>query len=189
MAQERKDLEISRLYLNVAIECFNKAALEEHADGAEVFRRMGRCYISEAELYSATLQQKLARRLALPQLWRRIDASSRAHGRSIVSRRQLARGGEGSNPAAGAVARPMMLSPEQRRALAMLATGGRNGETQPFLVAHGFGGAMITGLVNRSLLIRTLEKIRAGGKMIEVAKVRITAAGREVLGESGESFR
>jgi hypothetical protein len=26
-------LEISRLYLNVAVECFNKAALEEHADG------------------------------------------------------------------------------------------------------------------------------------------------------------
>jgi len=37
MAQERKHLEISRLYLNVAIECFNKAAIEEHADGAEVF--------------------------------------------------------------------------------------------------------------------------------------------------------
>jgi hypothetical protein len=42
VAQERNDLEFSRLYLNVAIECFNKAALEEHADGAEVFRRMGR---------------------------------------------------------------------------------------------------------------------------------------------------
>jgi hypothetical protein len=181
MAQERNDLEISRLYLNVAVECFNKAALEEHADGAEVFRRMGRCYISEAELYSATLQQKLARRLALPQLWRRIDASSRAPGRSIASRRQLARGGEGSNPAAGAVTRPMMLSPEQRRALAMLATAGHNGETQPFLVAHGFGGTMITGLVNRGLSIMALEKIRAGGKMIKVAKVRITAAGREAL--------
>ena len=87
MAQERKHLEISRLYLNVAIECFNKAAIEEHADGAEVFRRMGRRYISEAELYDATLLQKSARRLALPQLWRRIGASSRAHGRSIVSRR------------------------------------------------------------------------------------------------------
>ncbi len=87
MAQERKHLEISRLYLNVAIECFNKAAIEEHADGAEVFRRMGRRYISEAELYDATLRQKSARRLALPQLWRRIGASSRAHGRSIVSRR------------------------------------------------------------------------------------------------------
>ena len=182
MAQERNDLEFSRLYLNVAIECFNKAALEEHADGAEVFRRMGRRYISEAELYNTTLEQTLAGRIALPQLWRRIEASSRAHGRSIVSRRQLARGGEGSNRAAAAVAQPLMLSPEQRRALAMLAHAGRNGETQPFLVAHGFGGAMITGLVNRSLLIMTLEKIRAGGKMIEVVKVRITEAGQEALG-------
>jgi hypothetical protein len=180
MAQERNDLQISRLYLNIAVECFNKAALEEHADGAEVFRRMGRRYISEAELYDATLRQKLAGRLALPQLWRRRDASSRAQGRSIVSSRQLALSGGGSNPAAGAVARPMMLSLEQRRALAMLATSG-HGATQPFLVAHGFGGAMITGLVNRGLSIMTLEKIRAGGKMIEVAKVRITAAGREAL--------
>jgi hypothetical protein len=175
MVQERQDLEISRLYLNVAIECFNKAAIEEHADSAEVFRRMGRCYISEAELYDATLQQRLTGRLALPQLWRRIDASSRAHGRSIVSR-----------PAqAGVVARPMMLSPEQRRALAMLATAGSRGETQPFLVAHGFGGAMITGLVNRGLSIMTLEKIRAGGKIIEVVKVRITEAGREALADEG----
>ena len=182
MAQEHNDLEISRLYLNVAIECFNKAALEEHADGAEIFRRMGRRYISEAELYNATLQQQLAGRLALSQLWRRTDSSSPADGRSIVSRRQLARAGGGFNVAAGAAVRPMMLSPEQRRALVMLATSGDNGETQPFLVAHGFGGAMITGLVNRSLLIMTLEKIRAGGKMIEVAKVRITEAGREALG-------
>jgi hypothetical protein len=73
-----------------------------------------------------------------------------------------------------------MLSLEQRRALAMLATSG-HGATQPLLVAHGFGGAMITGLVNRGLSIMTLEKIRAGGRMIEVVKVRITAAGREVL--------
>jgi hypothetical protein len=65
VAQERKDLEISRLYLNVAIERFNKAAIEDHADGAEVFRRIGRRYISEAELYDATLRQKSARRLAL----------------------------------------------------------------------------------------------------------------------------
>jgi hypothetical protein len=68
MAQEQKNLEISQLYLNVAIECFNKAAIEAHADGAEIFRRMGRRYISEAELYDVTLRQKSARRLALPQL-------------------------------------------------------------------------------------------------------------------------
>jgi len=122
MAQERQDLEISRLYLNVAIACFNKAALQEDVDSAETFRRMGRRYISEAELYDASLQQKLAGRLALPQLWRRIGASSRAHGLSIVSRHQLAREGGRSNPAAGAVARPMMLSLEHRRALAMLTT-------------------------------------------------------------------
>jgi hypothetical protein len=58
MAQERKDLEISRLYLNVAIECFNKAAIEEHADSAEVFRRMGRRYVSEAQLYDASLRRQ-----------------------------------------------------------------------------------------------------------------------------------
>ena len=89
LAQERTDLEISRLYLNVAIECFNKAAIEQHADGSEVFRRMGHHYISEAELYDTTLQQKSAGRLELPQLWRRIGASSRAHGRSIVARRRV----------------------------------------------------------------------------------------------------
>jgi hypothetical protein len=183
MAQEHNDLEISRLYLNVAIDCFNKAAIEERTEGAEVFRRMGRRHISEAEFYNAALQQKLAGPLALPELWRRIDASSRAHGRSTVSRRQLARGRGGSNLAAGVVARPMMLSPEQRRALAMLATAGSRGETQPFLVAHGFGDAMLTGLVNRGLLIMTREKIRAGGKMIEVTKARITDAGRRVIEE------
>ena len=79
------------------IECFNKAAIEEHPDGDEVFRRMGRRYISEAELYGATLPPKLAERLALPEV-------APAHGRSL---------------AASAVARSMMLSPEQRRALAM----------------------------------------------------------------------
>jgi len=87
MAQERKDLEIYRLYLDVAIECFNKASFEEQAAGAEVFRRMGRRYISEAKLYDAPLQQKSAGRLALLQRWRRIGTSSHAHGRSIVSRR------------------------------------------------------------------------------------------------------
>jgi hypothetical protein len=44
---------------------------------------------------------------------------------------------------------------------------------------------MITGLVNRGPLITTLEKFRAGDKMIEVVKVRITAAGRGVLAAEG----
>jgi hypothetical protein len=76
---------------------------------------------------------------------------------------------------------PVILSAEQRRALAMLAPPGHNGATRPFLIAHGFGGATISGLVNRSFMTLTAEKIRAGGKTIDVAKVRITAAGRDAL--------
>jgi hypothetical protein len=77
----------------------------------------------------------------------------------------------------------MMLSAEQRRALAMLATTGRNGATQPLLTAHGFSVSMIAGLVNQRLAAVTREQIKASGKMIEVGKVRITETGREVLGK------
>jgi hypothetical protein len=83
------------------------------------------------------------------------------------------------------VAGPMTLSAEQRRALATLARPGHNGATRPFLVAHGFSRAMISGLVNRGLVTLTVEKIRAGGRMIDVAKVRITAAGRDTLADDG----
>ena len=38
------------------------------------------------------------------------------------------------------------LDAEQRRALAMLATAGRNGTTQALLSAHGFDASMIAGL-------------------------------------------
>jgi hypothetical protein len=91
---------------------------------------------------------------------------------------------------------------EQRRALAMLATADRNGAPQALLSAHGFDASLIAGLVNRGLaslsahgfdasliagLVNrglaslTAEKILAGGKLIAVAKARITAAGREAL--------
>jgi hypothetical protein len=50
---------------------------------------------------------------------------------------------------------PAMMAPrpraEQQRALAMLASAGRNGVTQPLLAAHGFGAAMIVGFVNQGL--------------------------------------
>jgi hypothetical protein len=63
----------------------------------------------------------------------------------------------------------------------MLATPGHGGATQPFLIAHGFRRVLISGLVNRGLVIMARENIRAGGKMIQVTKVQITAAGREAL--------
>jgi hypothetical protein len=74
------------------------------------------------------------------------------------------------------------LSTEQRGALAMLATSGLNGAPQALLSAHGFDASLIAELVNRGLATLTAEKVRAGGKLIAVAKVRITEAGRDALG-------
>jgi hypothetical protein len=58
-----------------------------------------------------------------------------------------------------------------------------NGATQALLSAHGFDASMIAGLVNRGMATLTAEKVRAGGKLIAVAKVRITEAGRRAIGE------
>jgi hypothetical protein len=91
---------------------------------------------------------------------------------------------------AGAVAtcqdRAMSLTAEQRRALAMLATAGRNGATQALLSALGFDASMIAELVNRGLVTLTAEKVRAGGKLMAVAKARITDAGRDALAAEGQ---
>jgi len=41
--------EISQVYLDLASECFNKAATAEQANGAEALRQMGRRYVGQAE--------------------------------------------------------------------------------------------------------------------------------------------
>jgi hypothetical protein len=53
MAQGHDDSVTSYLYLNLAYECFNKAAAAEQAEAAEAFRRMGLRYISEAKALEA----------------------------------------------------------------------------------------------------------------------------------------
>jgi hypothetical protein len=75
----------------------------------------------------------------------------------------------------------MSLSAEQPSALAMLATSGYNGATQALLSAYGFDASLIAGLVNHGLATITAEKVRVGGKLIAVARVRITESGREAL--------
>ncbi len=79
----------------------------------------------------------------------------------------------------------MIPGTDQRHALAMLATAGRNRATQALLSAHGFDASMIADLVNHGLETLTAEKLRAGGKLIAVAKVRITEAGRDALAAEG----
>jgi hypothetical protein len=73
------------------------------------------------------------------------------------------------------------LTRTQWGALAMLATAGHDGVTQSLLCAHGFSPAMITRLVNRGLATTSVEKVRAGAKLVDVDRVRITKAGREAL--------
>ena len=81
----------------------------------------------------------------------------------------------------------MSLTAEQRRALAMLTSAGLNGASQTLLMAHGFCVSMIAGLAKRGFATLTREKIRAGGRLVDVGKVRITAAGRDAL--SAERWR
>jgi hypothetical protein len=77
---------------------------------------------------------------------------------------------------------PMIpLRTEQRRALAMLATAGRDGVAQAVLSADGFDATMIADLVDHGLATLTMEKVRARGKLTVVATVMITEAGRRAL--------
>jgi hypothetical protein len=72
--------------------------------------------------------------------------------------------------------------PDRRRALELLATC-RDGCTEALLIAHGFTVAQMVERVNAGMATATAERMVAGGKTIEVARVRITEAGRRALVE------
>jgi hypothetical protein len=69
------------------------------------------------------------------------------------------------------------LSAEQRRALELL-TNSRNGANEGLLV---LGRRMLAGFVRRGLAAAHREVVKAGGKTIEVSRVRITAARRRAI--------
>jgi hypothetical protein len=75
----------------------------------------------------------------------------------------------------------MSLTAEQRRALAVLTNAGPDGTSQALLMSFGFSVSMIAGLVNRRLATLRRETVQASDRSVEVAKVRITAVGREAL--------
>jgi len=75
----------------------------------------------------------------------------------------------------------MTLTVEQRRALAMIADGGLNGCTEGILRVHGFSIALLSRLVRDDLITITAERVRVGDQSIEVAKFRLTEAGRAAL--------
>lgn len=64
----------------------------------------------------------------------------------------------------------------------MLATSGRDGVERALLSAHGFDASIVAELVNQGMATITAEKVRADdGKVIAVAKVRLTGAGQNAL--------
>lgn len=71
--------------------------------------------------------------------------------------------------------------PDRRRALDELLAASRDGCTEAIMLAHGFTVAQMVELVRAGLATATAERVAAGGPMVEVARVRITDAGRRAL--------
>ncbi|HLK81602.1 MAG TPA: hypothetical protein VKT99_08915 [Xanthobacteraceae bacterium] len=73
------------------------------------------------------------------------------------------------------------LSPEQRRALQLLA-GSPHGVTEELLVfSHGFSRRMLAGLIRAGFATVKRRVIMAGGTPVEVGRVSISAAGRRAI--------
>jgi hypothetical protein len=68
----------------------------------------------------------------------------------------------------------------RRRALELIAWS-PDGMTEAMLLAHGFTVEMLVDLIRAGLATAKAERVVAGGRTIEVAKVRITEAGRQAL--------
>jgi hypothetical protein len=70
--------------------------------------------------------------------------------------------------------------PDRRRALELLAASA-DGCSEAIMRAHGFTVPQIVALIRAGLATVTSERVVAGSRKIEVARVRITAAGRRAL--------
>jgi hypothetical protein len=57
----------------------------------------------------------------------------------------------------------------------------RDGCTEAMMLAHGFSIEMMVEMINAGLATATAERVVAGSRKIEVARVKITDAGRRVL--------
>jgi hypothetical protein len=81
-------------------------------------------------------------------------------------------------PAPGA--RKRVPPATRRRALELLASC-RDGCTEAIMIAHGFTIPQMVELINAGLATAVAERVVAGRCTIEVARVRITKAGRALI--------
>ena len=73
------------------------------------------------------------------------------------------------------------LTTEQREALELLASDPQGATEQLLAVAHGLESGMIAWLVRSGLATATRGSMKAGGKTVEVVRIRITTAGRRAI--------
>lgn len=118
-----------------------------------------------------TLVEALKRRSPRP---RRTDSETLASpARTPVDRLQ---GGQ----AVEVMGRNARLTPKARRALELLAVDQR-GLTETLLLTYGFTRGMLASLVRARLATAQHQTVKAGGKAMEVVRIRITEAGRDAL--------
>ena len=75
----------------------------------------------------------------------------------------------------------MTITVEQRRALKMLADASTRGCAEAVLRAQGFDAARLAEQINAGLVSRTPERVRAGGHLVDKARLRITKAGQGAI--------
>jgi hypothetical protein len=76
------------------------------------------------------------------------------------------------------------ITPEQRRALELLARDPRGATGHLLMIAHGFEMKMLAGLVHEGLAeAKVGVSVKAGGKVIEVVHFWIADAGRSAIEE------
>ena len=73
------------------------------------------------------------------------------------------------------------INADQRRALELLAVAGLQDYTGATLLAHGVHIGVLADLVRAGLVTAYREPMNAGQRQIDVARVRITNAGRRAL--------
>jgi hypothetical protein len=79
-----------------------------------------------------------------------------------------------------AMTRPS-LTPERRRALELLASSRQGVNAELLVHGHRLSRRILAGLVRAGLVAAKREMVMAGGKSVEVIRLRITNVGRRVL--------
>jgi hypothetical protein len=75
-----------------------------------------------------------------------------------------------------------MPTPKQQRRRALeLLEASIDGCTEAIMLAYGFKTGLLVELVNAGFATASIEHMVAGGRRIEVTRLRITAAGRRAL--------